>query len=155
MLILMVATVVVVVVGMRVGNVYGQTLVLTPNPVTQGMSVTATGNGYQSSESGQIQVYVSTGGSCAAIPSLTVNANTDDNGNLIAVTIPTSGLSAGTYCVEGNGFLNAPETVNLVVNPNGSGTGPTDSTVPAYIYTIPIAIVIIVGYILLNRLKLI
>ena len=149
------AVAILVIVAIRVGNVYAQTLVLTPNPVTQGVNVMATGNGYQSSENGQIQVYVYTDGSCAAIPSLTVNGMTDDNGNLEAVTIPTSGLSPGTYCVEGNGFLNAPNTVTLTVNPGAGSTGSIASTAPEYMYTVPIAIVIIVAYVVLNRMKLV
>jgi hypothetical protein len=124
---------------LNAGHVYAQTMVLTPNPVTQGIGVQVTGNGFQPGENAQISLYTSNAGACATIPVMNLNANTDDNGNLEPMTIPTSGLSPGTYCVEGNGFLDPPNSVNLVVNSATSGTiAAQSSSTPAYLYALPL-----------------
>jgi cell division protein FtsL len=151
----MIVVIVALIIMLKVGSVYAQTLVLTPNPVVQGMNVQVTGNGFQSEENGEIQVYTSSAGSCAAIPSLTINTNTDNDGNLNSVTIPTSGLSAGTYCVEGNGFLNSPDTVMLIVNSSTTATGTVATSAPEYIYILPLVIVMVVAYVVMKRMHLI
>jgi hypothetical protein len=101
---------------LHAGNVYAQTLTLTPNQVAQGMNVQVTGSDFQPMQNGQIQVYMENAGTCAVIPLMTLDASTNDNGTLGPVTIQTSGLSAGTYCVEANGFMDFPAAVYLTVN---------------------------------------
>jgi hypothetical protein len=101
---------------LNVGSVYAQTLVLTPNQVTQGMSVQVTGSDFQPSEDGQIQVYPSNAGTCGLMPVMTLDASTDSRGNLNPVTIQTSGFSAGTYCIEANGFMSFPSPVDLIIS---------------------------------------
>jgi hypothetical protein len=152
-LILVIVAILVLIVTLNIGNVSAQSLNLTPNPVTQGMNVQVTGSDFEPDENAQIQVYASTSGSCAAIPSMSLAATTDSNGALMPVTIPTSGLSAGTYCVEGNGFLDAPATVNLVVNPTTTAAPTAGApTIPVYAYCIPpIAVVIFLVYSVMKR----
>jgi hypothetical protein len=133
-LILTMIAIVTLITMLNMGNAYAQTLILTPNQVTPGINVQVTGNGFQPSENAEIQVFVSSAGACAVMPVMSINVNTDDNGNLIPVTIPTSELSAGTYCVEGNGFLDAPETVDLIVNPGTTTTTAPTTTTPGYVY---------------------
>ncbi|HXX72165.1 MAG TPA: hypothetical protein VEI80_00600 [Candidatus Acidoferrales bacterium] len=127
-----------------VGHVYGQTLVLTPNPVQQGVDVQITGNGFQQYENAQIEVYSSSGGACASIPLMSFSATTDTNGKLQAITMQTNGLSAGTYCVEGNGFLDPPDTVTLTVTASTGPTAAASTGLPIYIYALPLVIAFMV-----------
>jgi hypothetical protein len=115
-LIVTIVAIVTLTVILHAGNVYAQTLILTPNQVTQGMNVQVTGREFQPLENGQIQVYTDNAGTCAVIPVMTLDASTSDNGTLGPVTIQTGGLSAGTYCVEANGFLDFPAAVYLTIN---------------------------------------
>jgi len=117
---------------LNVGFVHAQTLILTPNPVTQGTSVQVTGSDFQQDENAQIQLFQLSAGTCSVFPAMTLDASTDSNGNLNPVTIPTSGLAAGTYCVEGNGFLDSPETVDLVVNPGTASTTAASPQIPGF-----------------------
>ena len=142
----------ILIVTLSIGFVSAQSLTLTPNPVTRGMDVQVTGSDFQSGENAQIVVYASSSGSCGAMPVLSLPATTDDNGVLTPVTIPTSGLSAGTYCVEGNGFLEAPPTVNLIVNPTTTTATTAAPTMPVYALGIPpIALVILLIYAVIKR----
>jgi hypothetical protein len=135
-----------------VGHVYGQTLVLTPNPVQQGVDVQVTGSGFQQYENAQIEVYSYVTGTCASIPLMNFSANTDVNGNLQSITIPTSGLAAGTYCVEGNGFLDPPNTVNLVVIATTGATTATGTSMTQYAYALPLVVILIfVAYAVIGR----
>ena len=151
-LIAMMVVIVAITAMLNVGSVYAQTIVLTPNPVTQGMDVLVTGSDFQQWENAQIEVFVDNGGTCAVIPAMTIAASSDNNGNLEPVTIPTSGLSAGTYCVEGNGFLEAPEAVTLIVSPATTTTTGAAPTIPEYVYGLPIiAVVIVLAYVVMKR----
>jgi hypothetical protein len=89
------------------GRVYADLagLTLNPNPVTQGTNVLATGSGFPSSENGFVLVFADNTGSCSGSTFFTSADSTDGSGNLGAVTIPTSGLSVGTHCVETDGFV--------------------------------------------------
>jgi len=136
---------------LNVESVSAQTLVLSPNPVTQGVNVQITGNGFQPSETGQIQVYTSSGGGCSAIPIMNLAATSDTNGNLEPLNITTSGL-AGTYCVEANGFLTSPEPVSLVVNASATATSTASSQTPGYLYFIPLGVASIgLAFLVINR----
>jgi hypothetical protein len=115
-LIVTIVAIITLTVILQAGNVYAQTLILTPNQVTQGMNVQVTGIDFEPMENGQIQLYTDNGGTCAVIPLMTLSASTSDNGTLGPVTIQTSGLSAGKYCVEANGFMDFPAAVYLTVN---------------------------------------
>jgi hypothetical protein len=117
---------------LHAANVYAQTLILTPNQVTQGMNVQVTGSDFQPLEDGQIQVYTDNAGTCAVIPLMTLDASTNENGALGPVTIQTSGLSAGTYCVEANGFMGFPATVYLTVNAGATTTTPGGLQLPGF-----------------------
>lgn len=137
---------------LNVGHVYGQTLVLTPNPVQQGVDVQVTGSGFQQYENAQIEVYSNSGGACASIPLMNFSATTDTNGNLETITIPTSGLAAGTYCVEGNGFLDPPDTVNLVVTAASATITGTSTGTPRYVLALPLVVVIMyIAYVVVGR----
>jgi hypothetical protein len=137
---------------LNVGRVYGQTLVLTPNPVQQGVDVQVTGSGFQQYENAQIEVYSYVAGTCGSIPLMNFSADTDVNGNLQSITIPTSGLAAGTYCVEGNGFLDPPNTVNLVVIGATSATTATGTSVTQYAFALPLVVILIfVVYAVIGR----
>jgi hypothetical protein len=96
------------------------------------MNVQVTGSDFQPLENGQIQVYTDNAGTCTVIPLMTLDASTNDNGTLGPVTIQTSGLSAGTYCVEANGFLGLPATVYLTVNAATSTTTPASLQMPGF-----------------------
>jgi len=132
-------------------SVYAQTLTLTPNTVTQGTAVQVTGSEFQPDENAQISLYTYTGGACSAIPVMNLSATTDTNGNLNPMTIPTSSLSPGTYCVEGNGFLDPPDTVDLTVNAAAGATvtqGPSTNT---YLYGLPLILAAIgLIYVVMN-----
>jgi len=143
-MIITLATIVALTILLSGAKVCAQTLSLTPNPATQGEQVQVTGSGFQQDENAQISLYSYTAGACGSIPVMNINVNTDSDGNLQPITIDTSTLSAGTYCVEGNGFLDPPDTVNLVVNPAVAGaiTGQASST-PVYLYCLPLSLVAI------------
>jgi len=153
-LIVTVLTIVTLTAMSNVGRVYAQTLVLTPNPVTQGVSVRVTGNGFQQFENAQIQVYTSTAGTCSSIPLATITATTDAKGNLQAMNITTSGMSAGTYCVVGNGFLDPPATVDLVVNSATTPIPIAAQSTPLYFYALPILLAFMgVAYLVMSGRK--
>ena len=133
-------------------SVYAQTLTLTPNPVTQGTDVQVTGSGFQPDENAQVSLYTDTAGACSAIPVMNLSATTDTNGNLEPLTIPTSGLSAGTYCVEGNGFLDPPDTVDLTVNSATAATATKGPSTSTYLYGLPLTLAAIgLIYVVMNR----
>jgi len=117
---------------LHAGNVYAQTLILTPNHVTQGMNVQVTGSDFEPMENGQIQVYTDNAGTCAVIPVMTLSASTSENGALGPVTIQTSGLSAGTYCVEASGFMDFPAAVYLTVNAGATTATPGGLQLPGF-----------------------
>lgn len=103
---------------LNVGNVYAQTLTLTPNPVTQGVNVVATGSGFNPnlSSSNALLVAVNAGVGCSG-PTLNLAGSTDGTGNLNPITIPTSGLSVGVHCMEVNpAFGSSLVSANLTVN---------------------------------------
>ena len=132
-------------------SVYAQTITLTPNPVTQGTDVQVTGSGFQQDENAQISLYTSSGGACSAIPVMNLSATTDTNGNLEPVTIPTGSLSAGTYCVEGNGFLDPPDTVDLTVNAVAGATVTQGPSTTTYLYGLPLILAVIgIIYVVMN-----
>jgi hypothetical protein len=136
------------------GIVYAQTLTLTPNPVTQGVDVQVTGTGFQQDENAQISLYTYTGSACSSIPVQNLSATTDSNGNLEPVTIATGSLSPGTYCVEGNGFLDPPDTVDLTVNSaTGAGVaGVQAPSTPVYFWGLPLALTAIgLVYVVMSR----
>ena len=135
-------------------NVHAQTLTVSPSQVTQGTNVEVTGNGFQPAESGEIQVFTSNAAGCSAIPIQNLDASTDENGNLIPVTIQTDALAAGTYCVEASGFMGAPDAVNLIVNP-GAATGTGESSpLAAYPTYVPLVVIFIVlAYAAIKRRK--
>ena len=144
-LILVIIAIVTLTVMLNVGSVHAQKLILTPNQVTQGMSVQVTGSGFYPYENANINVYQYQSGGCAGTPVIDLNAATDLNGNLQPVTISTSGLSAGTYCVEGTGFLDPPGSVNLIVNPGTARTTAVAPAIPEYFYLLlPAAFVVVV-----------
>ena len=107
---------------LNIGYVYAQTLNLTPNPVTQGANVVASGSGYFDSISGHLQVWSTS--SCAGSPQLDLAASSNGNGTLNPVIITgnmTTSLSIGAHCVGialGNpyGLFNQVATT-LTVNP--------------------------------------
>jgi hypothetical protein len=115
-LIVTIVAIITLTVILHAGNVYAQTLIVTPNQVTQGTNVQVTGSDFQPMQNGQIQVYTDNAGTCGVIPLITLDASTNQNGALGPVTIQTSGLLAGTYCVEANGFMDFPAAVYLTVN---------------------------------------
>jgi len=133
-------------------SVYAQTLTLTPNTVTQGTAVQVTGSEFQPDENAQISLYTYTGGACSAIPVMNLSATTDTNGNLNPMTIPTSSLSPGTYCVEGNGFLDPPGTVDLTVTPAAGATAAQGPSTTTYLYGLPLILAAIgLIYVVMNR----
>ena len=123
----MVTVVVALMVIVNVGNVYAQTLTLTPNPVTQGANVVASGSGYFDSISGHFQVFSTS--SCVGYPQLNLAASSNGSGTLNPVTIPgnmTTRLSVGIHCVTislGNpyGLFNQAATT-LTINPASGST---------------------------------
>ncbi len=95
-----VVAVVALTVILNIGDVYAQTLTLTPNPITQGGDVVASGSGYFDSISGHLQVFTTS--NCAGSPQLNLAASSNGNGLLNPVTIAgnmTTSLSVGTHCV--------------------------------------------------------
>ena len=123
----MLAVAVVLTAVLNVGNVYAQTITLTPNPVTQGANVVASGSGYFDSISGHLQIFSTS--SCVGYPQLNLAASSNGSGTLNPVTIPgnmTNRLSVGTHCVTitlGNpyGLFNQVATT-LTVNPAMAST---------------------------------
>ena len=123
----MLAVAVVLTAVLNVGNVYAQTITLTPNPVTQGANVVASGSGYFDSISGHLQIFSMS--SCVGYPQLNLAASSNGSGTLNPVTIPgnmTNRLSVGTHCVTitlGNpyGLFNQVATT-LTVNPAMAST---------------------------------
>jgi hypothetical protein len=96
----MLAVAVVLTAVLNVGNVYAQTITLTPNPVTQGANVVASGSGYFDSISGHLQIFSTS--SCLGYPQLNLAASSNGSGTLNPVTIAgnmTIRLSVGTHCV--------------------------------------------------------
>lgn len=132
--IVLVVTILTILVNVR--NVYAQTLTLTPDPVTQGTDVVATGSGHITSATGSL--FVSTifvaglVSSCSGSVLFRMAASTDAGGNLNPVTIPTASLPVGTYCVQVSFFpgrKGTQATASLTVNP---------ASIPEYPYGIPL-----------------
>jgi len=122
-----VVAVVALTVILNIGNVYAATLILTPNPVTQGANVVASGSGYFDSISGALHVWSTS--SCVGSPQLYLRASSDETGALNSVTITgnmTASLSVGTHCVGialGNPYGLFDEIVtSLTVNPASTST---------------------------------
>ncbi|MGA2627307.1 MAG: hypothetical protein ABSF63_09665 [Candidatus Bathyarchaeia archaeon] len=122
-----VVAVVALTVVLNIGNVYAQTLNLTPNPVTQGADVVVSGSGYFDSISGHLQVFSTS--SCAGSPQLNLATSSNGNGLLNPVTIAgniTISLSVGTHCVAivlGNPYgLFDQIATSLTVNPAATST---------------------------------
>ncbi len=123
----MVTVVVALTVILNVGNVYAQTLILTPNPVTQGANVLASGSGYFDSISGHFQVFSTS--SCVGYPQLNLAASSNGSGTLNPVRIAgnmTTHLSVGTHCVTltlGNPYgLFNQVAATLTINPAAGST---------------------------------
>ncbi len=144
-LILAAITVIAFTVMLNVGNVYAippQTLILTPNPVTQSTaSVQVTGAGFAANDN-NIQIsLLSASCSIGGTQIFTTTASSDAGGNLNPVTIPTAGLSPGTYCVT-------------VVDTTTLGTDLTviPAAIPEYPFGLPLlAIFLVIAYGLIRR----
>ena len=134
---------------LNVGNVYAPpptcVLMLTPNPVHQGTSVTVSASGCYPTTGGTLYVQTICGNFGTTVSS--VAASTDASGDLTTVTpISTSSLTPGTtYCIYGgNAFSATILSASLTVLPA--------TVIPEYPLGLSIlAILMIIGYTVIRR----
>jgi len=74
-------------------------LIITPNPVSPGVSIQVSGTGFLPNVP-VLFVTLHSGSSCLSSPTADQQTSTDPSGNLVPVTFSTSGLTAGTYCID-------------------------------------------------------
>ena len=97
-LLLVIVTITLALVG--IGNVYAQTVMVTPSTVTQGNSFRVSGTEFDPSSPGIAEVYSDASGGCVGSVHLFQNVTSDSSGNVHPVTISSRSLAVGTHCVE-------------------------------------------------------
>lgn len=105
-----------------IGNVYAQTVTVTPTTVPQGASFQVSGTGFDPSSAGLAQVWANTSGSCVGTPLLFRDVNSDASGNVAAVTFSTASLGVGAHCVEMVTFDYDTASMSLVMVTNAVAT---------------------------------
>lgn len=114
---------------LNIGKVYAQTIILTPNSVSQGMSVQASASGVAGS--GTVYVWnTSTCFSGTVVLSVLV-----PSGSSYSVTFSTSTIPVGTHCVS-DSYDSDPAT--LTVTPAATTSTTTASPIPEYPYGLPL-----------------
>lgn len=158
-----VIAVVAVTITLNVGNVYAglgtETLILTPNPVTQGMNVVASGAGWLTSSTDPTNFLEVSSGTptlfgCTSSGSTLINfvPTTDSSGNLNPVTIPTTSLSPGTYCVSVEISTDVLQPLTESFTTTLTVTGSSAPVIPEYPFGLPLlAIFLVVLYGLVRR----
>ncbi len=133
---------------LNVGNVYAQTVVLNPNPVPSGTSVTATGSAFPAGDTGAITLYQVNTGACSGLvfgPVLPFTVN--GAGGFVVSGISTTGLSVGSHCVA-VGYTNGVTPSALFLALTVTAAPP----IPEYPLGLPLlAILTILAYTVIRR----
>ena len=150
-LILTIIAIVALTVTLNIGDVHAlpPTLILTPNPVTQGANVVVTGIDF-SPGNGFVYAFTDNTGSCSDPVFFAGATSADASGNLGPVTIPTTGVSVGTHCVMTVGFV----VVGTLFPYNAAASLTVNQAppIPEYPYGLPLlAIFMVITYGVIRR----